>query len=81
MGISEDPATGAAAVALAGFLNDHQRPSGDTQRWVIHQGVDMGRPSLIDLEIDLAMGVLSSVRVGGSAVIVGRGVIEIEAQR
>jgi trans-2,3-dihydro-3-hydroxyanthranilate isomerase len=79
MGISEDPATGAAAVALAGFLNDYQKPSGATQRWVIQQGIDMGRPSLIDLEIGLAKGVLSSVRVGGSAVIIGKGVIEIEA--
>ena len=79
MGIPEDPATGAAAVALAGFLNDHQKPSGASWRWSIHQGADMGRPSLIDLEIDLAEGVLSSVRVGGSAVIVGRGTIEVEA--
>jgi trans-2,3-dihydro-3-hydroxyanthranilate isomerase len=78
MGIPEDPATGAAAVALAGFLNDYQKPSGATQRWIIHQGVDMGRPSLIELEIDLAKGVLSSVRVGGSAVIVGKGVIDLE---
>lgn len=79
MGISEDPATGAAAVALAGFLNDDQKPSGATQRWIIHQGVDMGRPSLIELEIDLAKGVLSCVRVGGGAVIVGKGAIEVEA--
>jgi trans-2,3-dihydro-3-hydroxyanthranilate isomerase len=79
MGIPEDPATGAAAVALAGFLNDLQKPPGAAQRWIIHQGVDMGRPSLVDLEFDLADGILSSVRVGGSAVIVGRGVIEVEA--
>jgi trans-2,3-dihydro-3-hydroxyanthranilate isomerase len=78
MGIPEDPATGAAAVALAGFLTDHHKRSDAAQRWVIHQGVDMGRPSLIELEIDLATESSPSVRVGGSAVIIGKGVLELE---
>lgn len=77
MGIPEDPATGAAAVALAGFLIDHHKRSDAAQHWVIHQGVDMGRPSLIDLEIDLAKGSSPCVRVGGSAVIIGKGVLEL----
>ena len=36
------------------------------QRWLIRQGCDMGRPSLIELEVDIAGGALAAVRVGGS---------------
>ena len=75
MGIAEDPATGAAAVALAGYLADHQEPAGPTREisWEIFQGDDMGRPSRIVLEADLEAGRLSAVRVGGNAVTVSRG--------
>ena len=48
MGIAEDPATGAAAVAIAGLLAERQRPPAGTTRWLIRQGFDMGRPSLIE---------------------------------
>jgi trans-2,3-dihydro-3-hydroxyanthranilate isomerase len=77
MGIAEDPATGAAAVALAGFLAERQRLPAGTTRWQIRQGEDMGRPSLMDLEADLAGGVLTAVRVGGTAVLIGRGSLDV----
>ena len=77
MGIGEDPATGAAAVALAGFLAARQRLPAGTTRWLIRQGEDMGRPSLIELEADMAAGALAAVRVGGSAVIIGRGELDL----
>ena len=77
MGIAEDPATGAAAVAVAGLLAERQRPPDGTTRWLIRQGFDMGRPSLIELEADIAGGALAAVRVGGSAVIMGRGSLEV----
>jgi trans-2,3-dihydro-3-hydroxyanthranilate isomerase len=73
MGIVEDPATGAAAVALAGFLADLQRPPEGERCWQIRQGEEMGRPSRIELAADMHDGKLSAVRVGGNAVIVGRG--------
>jgi predicted PhzF superfamily epimerase YddE/YHI9 len=37
----------------------------------------MGRPSLIDLEADLAAGALTAVRVGGTAVLIGRGSLDL----
>ncbi|MEX2444134.1 MAG: PhzF family phenazine biosynthesis protein [Alkalispirochaeta sp.] len=44
-GVYEDPATGAAAAALAGYLRDIDWPMGD--RIDIYQGEDMGHPSHI----------------------------------
>ena len=60
-GVTEDPATGAAAAAVGGYLRDTGRArTGD--RWVIRQGHDMGRPSRIDLEVGT-----SRMRVSGTA--------------
>ena len=50
-GVAEDPATGSAAAALAGWLA--ARHSGDgTQRWDLLQGQEIGRPSSIALEYE-----------------------------
>lgn len=78
MGISEDPATGAAAAALAGLLVDHRTLDDGTHRWAIHQGHAMGRPSLINLEADVESGRAKAVRVGGTAVVVGHGSLRID---
>ena len=51
-GIVEDPATGGAAAAFAGYLARRQSRRNGTSRWTIEQGVEMGRPSLIYLEAD-----------------------------
>ncbi|MEL7214632.1 MAG: PhzF family phenazine biosynthesis protein [Pseudomonadota bacterium] len=59
-GVLEDPATGAAAAALTGWLRDTGRRVGPIQ---IHQGDDMGRPSRITAYADGATG--SGVRVRG----------------
>jgi PhzF family phenazine biosynthesis protein len=49
-GVYEDPATGAAAAAFGGYLRDLGKCLvGDVV--LIHQGDDMGSPSLIKLEI------------------------------
>lgn len=75
MGISEDPATGAAAAALAGYLG---RDLADgTHVWHIEQGIEMGRPSRIDIEVDRHQGAFAAVRVGGAAVRVGKGVLHL----
>jgi PhzF family phenazine biosynthesis protein len=62
-GVLEDPATGAAAAAFAGYLRDIGWP----HRGVINivQGEDMGMRSLIRAEIDTGMG--DSIRVSGTA--------------
>lgn len=77
LGIAEDPATGAAAAALAGMLHDLQRPADGEAIWVIHQGEDMGRPSRIVLEASVANGRLAQVRLGGTAVPMSTGVLHV----
>ncbi len=76
MGIAEDPATGSAASALAGYLHAQEQGDG-RRRWLIEQGFEMGRPSRIELEADVAGGRLTAVRVGGSSVLVSDGWINV----
>ena len=64
LGIAEDPATGAAAAAFGGYLHDLM---GDGV-WELEQGVEMGRPSRLRVAV-----AGTTVRVGGSAVVVGEG--------
>ncbi|MFN2411218.1 MAG: PhzF family phenazine biosynthesis protein [Halomonas sp.] len=70
--LCEDPATGSAAAALTGYLASLQP---DALQCKIHQGVEMGRPSII---YTAANGDIESgyVKVGGHAVVVGKGVFE-----
>ncbi|WP_456673511.1 PhzF family phenazine biosynthesis protein [Bradyrhizobium sp. RDM12] len=62
-GVIEDPATGAAAAAFAGYLRDIGWPHGGALDIV--QGEDMGARSLIRAEIGETKG--SSIRVSGTA--------------
>ena len=77
MGILEDPATGAAAAAFVGFLVDRQRPADGSVRWTLSQGMELGRPSRIEIGADIADGKLAAARVGGTAVLMSRGVFEL----
>jgi trans-2,3-dihydro-3-hydroxyanthranilate isomerase len=76
MGIAEDPATGAAAAAFAGVLHRYGQLTDGSHAFRLEQGVEMGRPSLIDLEIDVADGALHAARIGGSAVVVAEGILK-----
>lgn len=77
LGIDEDPATGAAVIALAGYLSPREKVRDGTIGCVVEQGVDMGRPSRLELEADLASGHVTAIRVGGSAVLVAEGEMEV----
>lgn len=81
MGITEDPATGAAAAALAGLLVALAPPGDEPLRWSVRQGVAMGRPSLLSIEADRAGGRISEVRVGGASVRVGEGTLRLQPPR
>ena len=57
LGIPEDPATGSAAAAFAGAIMHFDSAGRRRQRAIwIEQGVEMGRPSLIRLELDVEAG-------------------------
>jgi trans-2,3-dihydro-3-hydroxyanthranilate isomerase len=76
-GIPEDPATGSANVALIGLLAK-LRPEADL-RLVrkIAQGVEMGRPSLLEAVAEKRGGVVVATYIGGRCVPVMAGVIEL----
>lgn len=73
MGITEDPATGSAAAAFAGVVKFYDGLTAGTHHIRIEQGFEMGRPSLIDLEIDVTNGDMHAIRIGGQAALVARG--------
>lgn len=78
--IGEDPATGSAAGPLGGYLVHHDatgvEPLDGVYRFVIEQGDFIKRPSRIGLEVKGAPGKVAQVRVGGTSVVVARGVLK-----
>ena len=79
LGVAEDPATGSAAVGLAGYLASRDQRRDGTLRWVIEQGFEMGRPSILEAEADKNRGLVTATRVGGSTVIVTTGEMTLTA--
>jgi trans-2,3-dihydro-3-hydroxyanthranilate isomerase len=75
-GVREDPATGSAAAAFVGFCATSLSLRDSEHRFVIEQGFEMGRPSLIELAVTMRGGALVSATVGGPAIIVTEGTIE-----
>jgi trans-2,3-dihydro-3-hydroxyanthranilate isomerase len=73
-GIPEDPATGSAAAALAALLCELE---GAPVTLAIDQGVEMGRPSRIDVTAERLSPDLSRVTVAGTAVPVMSGVLHL----
>jgi trans-2,3-dihydro-3-hydroxyanthranilate isomerase len=80
LNIGEDPATGSAAGPLGGYLVYHDAarvdPIEGVYRFGIEQGDFINRPSRIGLEVRGKPGKVEEVRVGGSSVVVARGVLE-----
>ncbi|MBL4807682.1 MAG: PhzF family phenazine biosynthesis protein [Rhodobacteraceae bacterium] len=67
-GMPEDPATGSASAIFAAQLLDSGDLSEGENVFSLTQGVDMGRPSQINLSIDVEQGKILAVRIKGSAV-------------
>ncbi len=72
--IPEDPATGSAAAALSAVLAE----ADGTTRFTIHQGEDMGRPSLIETAVTLENGRTAAVTVAGRAIRVAEGRLTLD---
>jgi trans-2,3-dihydro-3-hydroxyanthranilate isomerase len=75
MGLGEDPATGAAAAALIGQIAE-DAPGGQSE-YRLRQGHEMGRPSLITMQLRKDGDALTHGSIGGSAVIVGQGSLDV----
>lgn len=83
LGIVEDPATGSAAGPLGTYLVAHHlmHPGPDGVAPVrVEQGVEMGRPSVLEVRVEGDAGAITGVRVGGHAVLVARGELYMEGQ-
>ncbi len=74
--VPEDPATGSASAALGAYLAMLSNATG-RRHLLIEQGVEMGRRSLIRLDIESREGVLENVRVTGGCVEVMGGAISL----
>ncbi len=76
-GVTEDPATGSAAAAFAGVALAHDCPADGEHVLTIEQGFEMGRPSFMALGFEVEAGALRSATIGGSAVIVSVGSLDL----
>jgi len=80
IGVTEDPATGSASGALGCYLVWHNvvRPHSGVANIIVEQGLEIGRPSRIHVEITVGNGgEITAVRVGGTAVTVIEGEVRI----
>ncbi|MCO1657534.1 PhzF family phenazine biosynthesis protein [Pseudonocardia humida] len=73
-GVVEDPATGSASVALAVFLVARGVLPGDGEAaFTVDQGIEMGRPSRMDVTVRAEAGAAVRTTVGGRAALLARG--------
>ena len=78
MGVGEDPATGSAQGPLGAYLVVHELvQAAPTTRIRVEQGFEIGRPSILDIEVDSAGGAITAVRVGGRCVPMGGGWLDL----
>ena len=76
-GITEDPATGSGNGALGAYLVRHRvvDVTEPTTHIVSEQGLEIGRPSTLTIEVDGAGRNITAVRVGGQAVMMAEATI------
>ncbi len=76
-GIMEDPATGSAVAAFGGVIKRFDAHPAGSHRFIVEQGFEMGRPSLVTLEVDIEGGAIAAERIGGHAVVVAEGTLHL----
>ena len=80
MGIAEDPATGAASGPLGCYLVRHglvQPARKGSYQMVSEQGFELGRPSLVQVKIEMDMQHITDVSIGGQCYFMGQGWIKL----
>ena len=78
IGVPEDPATGSAAAGLPAQLDAAGALGDGVHRWVVEQGVEMGRPARIEVAFERRAGRIERLRIGGGAVRVMAGRVAVE---
>ncbi len=79
-GVVEDPATGSACAAAIALLATLAGDDDALRTWRIHQGVDMGRPSLLLGRTAARNSAVVSTHIGGRCVPVFEGVFSAGAR-
>jgi trans-2,3-dihydro-3-hydroxyanthranilate isomerase len=77
-GIVEDPATGSATAATLALLATLENDGSSQSTWEVHQGIDMGRPSLMVGRTVKQDGKVVSVHLGGRCIRVMGGTLVLE---
>lgn len=77
VGVSEDPATGSAATALAGYLAHRERTANGTLSWSIEQGIEIGRPSRLEVSAEKRNGAIVALHCAGACARVFDGTLAI----
>lgn len=73
-GITEDPATGSMAAPFGAYAGRHGLlPDQPEVIFLIEQGLEMGRPSQITIQVGRNGEEVTSLRIGGDSVLVGEG--------
>jgi trans-2,3-dihydro-3-hydroxyanthranilate isomerase len=77
-GVPEDPATGSAALGLGVFLvAAGLLPGTGTTAYTVHQGHEMGRPSLLECTVSAEGGAATAATVAGQVVAIASGEIAV----
>lgn len=76
-GVNEDPATGSANVALVGLVASLRAEPDLSLKLRIAQGVEMGRPSILDASAEKQGGTVVATRIGGRCIPVMSGMINV----
>jgi len=75
--VPEDPATGSAVAAFGGWLAMKEGKADGTFAWSVDQGMEMGRPSRLEVSATKAGGAVTAVRVAGRAVLMSAGELRL----
>lgn len=77
LAVPEDPATGSAAAALGAYLGARDTTGTTSLHYVVEQGFEMGRPSILVIDVEKEDSTVTTVKVGGEAVMVSEGEIRV----
>lgn len=77
LNVPEDPATGSAIAAFGGWLAMKDPKRDADFAWTVRQGIEMGRPSLLQVRAEKRDGAVTAVRVSGHAVLTGEGSLRL----
>ncbi|QHS10800.1 PhzF family phenazine biosynthesis protein [Sinimarinibacterium sp. NLF-5-8] len=73
LGVIEDPATGSAALALGAALARESKMLNGTLNWTIQQGLELSRPSELQVRAERRDGATVALHLGGHVVPIARG--------